>query len=99
MAGKQSRSVKSAGEKGRTRKQLKDHLLTTFERGFPSSVVDVSDGYKDGIHIMVVSKAFEKMSANKQQNAMWTVLEDAGLTEDERTLITLLYPVSPADIR
>jgi len=99
MAGKQSRSVKGVGGNTRSRKQLKDHLLATFERGFPNAVVDVSDGYRDGIHIMVVSKAFEKMSSKKQQNAMWTVLDDAELTEDERALVTLLYPVSPADIR
>lgn len=85
--------------KSRSRDQVKQIIRDAFRREFPHDTVDVSDGYKDNIHVMAVSRRFDKMSEQEQQELMWGIIDRSDLNEDEKSLISLLYPVSPAEIR
>ena len=82
----------------RSRTEIKAVLEGAFRRQFPKDTVDLSDGYQDNIHVMVVSRRFDDMDEQGKQDLMWRILDDAGLTKEEQALISLTYPVSPSDI-
>ena len=82
----------------RTRDEVKSILEEAFRKEFPQDTVDVSDGYADNIHVMVVSKKFDGMRDRVRQDWMWKVVDGTALREDEKHLISLLYPVSPTEI-
>ena len=85
--------------KRRSRADLKRAIVAAFRAEFPTDTVDVSDGYKDNLHVMVVSRKFDTMTPRQQQDMMWTLLRSASLNTAERALVTVLLPLSPAEIK
>ena len=83
----------------RSRDQVKQMLREAFRKRFPNDTVDISDGYKDNIHVMVVSREFDEMGEREKQELMWEIIDSTELAENEKTLISLVYPVSPAEIK
>ena len=83
----------------RSREEIKAILLKVFRERFPHDTVDISDGYKDNIHIVVVSKQFEKMPDSTRQDFMWEIVDSSSLKAEEKQLISLMYPVSPTEIK
>ena len=83
----------------RSRQEVRDIIAKAFRANFPNDTVDVSDGYKDNIHVLVVSSRFEKMTEKKKQDWMWSILDGTDLTKQEKLLVSLLYPVSPSEIK
>lgn len=83
----------------RSRPKLKSALEQAFRKEFPHDTVDVSDGYQDNIHILVVSRRFDKMDEQQKQDLLWGVIDSTDLTEGERVLISLVMPLSPAEIK
>jgi len=83
----------------RTRKEIKEILHRAFRREFPQDTVDISDGYRDNIHVMVVSRKFDKKSEKAKQDLMWKIIDRTDLTEEEKGRISLAYPLSPAEIK
>jgi hypothetical protein len=83
----------------KTRKQVKAILEEAFRREFPNDTVDVSDGYRDNIHVVVVSRRFDKMTERKRGALMWGILDSAPLTKNEKLMVSLLYDVSPEQIK
>lgn len=83
----------------RDRDEIKNLLEQAFRKEFPHDTVDVTDGYRENIHIVVVSRRFDPMSEPQKQEWMWRVVDDTDLTEEEKRLISLLYPLSPAEIK
>jgi RNA binding exosome subunit len=81
------------------REKVKEALRRAFRKEFPQDTVDVSDGYAGNIHVMVVSRRFDKLSERKKQDMMWTIVGRSGLTEEDKRLISLLYPVSVVEIK
>lgn len=93
------RSAKAAPRHSRTRAIVKLALQTAFASHFKNDgLVDVSDGYANGIHIVVVSRRFDGMPEQTRQTLLWKIVNDAPLTTREKDLITLLYAVSPGEI-
>ena len=82
-----------------SRDQVKQLLREAFRRRFPNDTVDISDGYKENIHVMVVSREFDEMPDRHKQELMWEIIDGTELEENEKTLISLVYPVSPAEIK
>jgi hypothetical protein len=74
-------------------------LRDAFRAEFPEDTVDVSDGYKGNIHVMVVSRRFDAMKERDKQDLMWRVVDGTDLTDKEKHLISLLYPVSTEEIK
>jgi ribosomal protein S3AE len=83
----------------RSRDQVKQLLREAFRKRFPNDTVDISDGYKENIHVMVVSREFDEMREDVKRELMWEIIDSTTLSEDEKTLISLVYPVSPAEIK
>jgi acid stress-induced BolA-like protein IbaG/YrbA len=80
----------------RPRDQIKQAIEQALRREFPTDTVDVSDGYKDNIHVLVVSRRFDPMEERTQQELLWSLIDGAGLAEDEKNLISLVMPTSPS---
>jgi hypothetical protein len=85
--------------KMRTREQIKSVLEVAIRAEFPKDTVDVSDGYRDNIHILVVSRRFDKMTEDEQRDLLWGLIDRAGLNEEEKALICLALAVSPSMIK
>lgn len=83
----------------RDRTRIKAMLREAFQKRFPRDTVDISDGYKDNIHVLVVSREFDKLSATAKQDLMWQIIDSTNLTTDQKLLISLVYPVSPSEIK
>ena len=83
----------------RSREQIKQIVREAFRRRFPEDTVDISDGYQDNIHVLVVSREFDEMRERQKQELMWRIIDGAGLNDEEKALISLVYPVSPAEIK
>lgn len=83
----------------RTREQIKSVLEVAIRAEFPKDTVDVSDGYRDNIHILVVSRRFDKMTEDEQRDLLWGLIDRAGLNEEEKALISLALAVSPSMIK
>jgi hypothetical protein len=83
----------------RKRIAIKAILEQAFRAEFPHDTVDISDGYKGNIHIVVVSKRFERMNDRIRQDFMWSIVDGSSLTAEEKQLISLLYPVTPSEIK
>ena len=81
------------------RNKVKKTLEAAFRQEFPSDTVDVSDGYKDNIHILIVSRKFDTMKEQVKQDLMWDIIDHTNLTKPAKLLISLVLPLSPADIK
>jgi hypothetical protein len=55
----------------------------------------VSDGYGKNIHVLVVSRRFDKLPDQEQREILWGPIDGSDLDEEERSLISLLMPLSP----
>jgi hypothetical protein len=85
--------------KAHSRSQIKKILEEAFRAEFPHDTVDISDGYKENIHVVVVSRRFDRMKEANKTDLMWSVIDSAPLTDGEKQLISLVYPVSIAEIK
>ena len=83
----------------RVRNDIKAAVQQAFRESFPTDTVDVSDGYQDNIHVLVVSRRFDNMSKSEKQDFMWQVIDGTDLTDAERGLISLVMPLSPSEIK
>lgn len=92
-----SRKAKSGSR--RSRDQVKRILVEALRERFPNDTVDVSDGYKDNIHVMVVSRKFDQMTERQKQDYLWSLIDSSQLKDREKRLISLVYPLSPAEIK
>jgi stress-induced morphogen len=81
----------------RDRDQIKQILLDAFRKQFPHDTVDISDGYMENIHVMIVSRKFDTMSEPQKHDMMWTIIDGTDLNDEEKQLVSLLYPLSPAE--
>ena len=94
-----AKTLRNQSSKARSRERIKRILYDAFRQRFPHDTVDVSDGYQDNIHLLVVSRDFDKMREKAKQDAMWKIIDSTPLTDEEKGLISLVFPVSPAEIK
>ncbi len=78
------------------KKKIEELLRKEFNE---NSTVDVSDGYQDNIHIVVVSNKFSGKSENEKQDMLWNVIEASDLSDFEKNKISLIIPYSPAELK
>lgn len=100
---------KQVGKKAPTTKRLKlrngsraraiGSLRSAFREQFPHDTVDVSDGYMDNIHIVVVSRRFDGLGEQQKQDFMWEIIDSTSLKDEQKTLISLLLPLSPGQLK
>lgn len=56
-------------------KHVEQMLKADFVATHPDSEIQVSEGWGDNIHILVVSEAFKGMPAEKRDDMVWPILE------------------------
>ena len=78
------------------KKKIEDLLRKEFNE---NSTVDVSDGYQDNIHIIVVSSKFSGKSENEKQDMLWDLIEASDLSDFEKNKISLIIPYSPGELK
>lgn len=61
--------------------------------------MDVSDGYQENVHIVVVSRKFTGLSEKEKQEMLWGVIDNSDLADAEKLSISLLVPYSPGDLK
>jgi hypothetical protein len=80
----------------RSRDEIKKSIEDAIRKQFPRDTVDVSDGYRDNIHVVVVSRRFDEMGEQEQRDLLWGLIDEADLDDEEKKLISLVMPVSPS---
>lgn len=83
----------------RSKPKIKATLEQAFRNVFPNDTVDISDGYQNNIHVLIVSRRFDVMSEKNKQDALWQIIDGTDLTDDEKASISLVMPVSPAEVK
>jgi hypothetical protein len=83
----------------RARPALKSLLQSALRGKFPSDTVDISDGFDGNIHVLVVSRVFDKMSERSRRAYLWNVIESTDMTDAELELITVLLAISPRELK
>lgn len=79
--------------------ELKQKIEELLKAEFPGETVDVSDGYKDNIHIVVVSRKFDGMREKEKLDAVWQTIDGSDLTDAQKALISLIVPYSPRELK
>lgn len=88
------------GRRGkRSREELKRVVAEALRKEFPTDTVDVSDGYRDNLHVLVVSRKFDGMSERQKQDMLRSLLKAGVLDKSEQNLVSLLLPYSPAELK
>lgn len=78
---------------------LKQALEKVFRQRFPDDTVDISDGYKGNVHVLVVSRNFDGLGDRQRYAMLWRIVESAGLTKAQEAKVSLLMGVSPSEIK
>lgn len=53
----------------------------------------------ENIHVLVVSRDFDGMAEQKKQDMMWRIIDQSPLSEADKTLISLVLPLSPSQVK
>lgn len=82
----------------RPREAIKDVLYKSLSSEFET--VTLGDGYKDSIHIQIISSKFADKGDNERVQMIYAVLDDpnTGLLKAEESLICLILPFAPDEI-
>lgn len=97
MPAVKTKSVRRTGR--RSRAEIKRLLEAALRADFPSDTVDVSDGFRENIHVLVISRKFEKMKETVRQDWLWTLIDRSPLTPQEKNLISLTMALSPGELK
>ncbi|MDB5303191.1 MAG: hypothetical protein JWM97_740 [Phycisphaerales bacterium] len=84
--------------KRRSRAVVKLAIQMALRKKFPHDTIDISDGFEGNIHIVIVSRVFDRMSERARLAHIWKVIEGADLSSAEKNLITLIFAVSPREL-
>lgn len=79
--------------------ELKTKIEQILQQAFPGETVDVSGGYQENVHIVVVSRKFTGLSEKEKQEMLWGVIDNSDLADAEKLSISLLVPYSPRDLK
>ena len=83
----------------RSQTQVKAILEKAFRAEFPTDTVDISDGYKENIHVLIVSRSFDSMNEQEKQDRLWSIIDGTDLDPAEKQLVSLTLALSPAEIK
>lgn len=78
---------------------LKKKLEAALRAHFKHDTIDVSDGYKGNVHVLVVSREFDGKSDYQRQELLHALINAANLSQAQIGKISLLLALSPAEIK
>ncbi|MFQ5492464.1 MAG: hypothetical protein ACE5GE_17280 [Phycisphaerae bacterium] len=93
------RAKKKQSTRRRSRAEVMTVLAEALREEFPNDTVDVSDGYRENIHVMVVSRRFDDMVEQEKHAWLWSIIDRTDLTATQKRLISLVLPLSPSEIK
>ena len=80
--------------------KLKKKILDILKDGYFNDeydFVDISDGFKDLIHVVVVSSKFNEMKLEERDDIIWNEILQF-LSDDEWSKISLLIANTPEEV-
>lgn len=83
----------------RTQAEVKRILERAFRAEFPADTVDITNGYRGNIHVVVVSRRFDRMPSDKRADLLFQIIDKTELTDEEKTRVSLVMPVTPEAIK
>jgi hypothetical protein len=92
-------TARKPGTKAKPAPGLMHRIESAFRAKFPTDTVDVSRGYKDNVHVLVVSRQFDGLSERAKYALLWKIIEHAGLSDPEKDRVSVLLGLSPAEIK
>lgn len=78
-------------------KTFKEKVKKVFKQEFPEDTVDVSDGYRDNVHVVIVSRKLDGLGEKGKHELLWEIAQQ-GLGENA-TRISLLIGYSPVELK
>jgi stress-induced morphogen len=78
-------------------KKIRGLLDKEFASRYPNSMIRVSPGYADNIHILIVAESFQGQPFVQRDDVVWAILE-AGLTPKEIVHISLCLLLAPDEV-
>jgi hypothetical protein len=80
-------------------KHIDEILRSKFDDN--NSTVDVTlSGIRDNIHVVVVSKKLDRYRTSKtKQEYLWKLIDESDLSEADKHRISLIMPLSPAELK
>ena len=77
-----------------------EQIEQILRRQYPHDTVDVSfSGVRDNIHVIVVSRELDDMTERQKQEHLWGLLKDGGLGEESLNRISMILPLSLAELK
>lgn len=78
---------------------LKAKIEKALRAEFPGDTVDISDGYKGNVHVLVVSRRFDNKNDLDRQAWLEDVIADSGISKAQRAKVSLVLAMSPGEIK
>ncbi len=80
--------------------ELIERIEQILRAKFPHDTVDVSpSGIAGNIHVVVMSRRFDGMTEREKQEHLWGIIDGSDLGEEQKQHITLIVPLSPAEVK
>ena len=79
--------------------ELIGRITAALRTEFPHDTVDVSHGYGNNLHVVVVSRRFDDMSETEKQELLWSVIDRSDLIDVEKSRISLMLAYSPGSLK
>lgn len=80
------------------KRKIRDVLRGSYVQNPDESLVDVSDGPGDSIHLVVVSRQFDGLRMKAKSDLIWSVLSQK-LKPEEWGKVSLSIGASPEEIK
>ncbi len=72
---RQALEVNVMRAKKRTIERIRNHLEEHFLPEHPNAKIMVGEGYKENIHLMIISEDFADVPSRKRDDMVWPILE------------------------
>ena len=66
-------------------------VMEALRRAFPDETLEVSEGYRGRVHVLVVSRRFNGLTEMKRQEMIWEILRAELGEEAEAVTLAALY--------
>jgi hypothetical protein len=84
--------------KRKSRAELKRAIEAILRAKFPHDTIDITDGFEGSVHVLVVSRVFDKLPERGRYSYLWKIIKQAEFTESENDSITIVVGVSPREV-
>ena len=76
---------------------FKKEVTEIFRTAFPKGYVDVSEGYHNRLHVLVISRDFDGMTEREKQARLWEIADQK--LGEKTPDISLLIGYSPDELK